>query len=163
MKGKVRVRSFTDIDVLNLEKECADQATLYREHAELLAEANFEMDEASAELDVVKAELGFAIRAAPKKFGVERISEKAVEEAMVLQPEYQDAKKAVNSAKRAVGILKAAVGGLDHKKQSLENLTYLQGQGYYAEPKVPRGEIGERVKDARKQSVRHSIGGKNGD
>lgn len=145
--------SFASIDKYNLDEECANQPDLYRDHAQLLADAKFNLDENEAEFELVKAELDRAIRKTPRKYGITRVSERAIDNAVILQPEYQQAARLVREAKHAVETLKGAVITLEHRKQSLENLTYLQGQGYFAEPKVPRSAM-ESVAKVKKRMVR---------
>lgn len=157
IKKKKRVRSMAEIDRLNLDVECARQPAMYLEVAELHATAKADLADAESELELVEAELGAAIRANPQRYNIARISNEAVKEAIVLQQEYQDATRTVNKLKRDVFILQAGINTLEHRKQSLENMTYLQGQGYFAGVKEPRGEAGERVREIRKHSVRKAI------
>lgn len=136
-----KTTSIVSIDIHKLHEEMGRQSALYTEWAEALASADADLDDLNTELELVEAEVSYAIRRDPKKYDVtaSKLSETMIKKIVPMQPEYQDAVRAVNAQKRKVGHLKAAVKGLDQKKSMLEKLSALWLGGYYSEPKMPRG------------------------
>lgn len=128
--------TFLEIDRDSLDEEWINQPELFFKYASRSAKASREVDEAKAELEVVKAELDKRIRSNPGKFGVGKISEKAIEGAMARTSEFQDATETYIKAKYQEGILSAAVKALDQRKKALEKLVELHGQNYFSTPKA---------------------------
>lgn len=145
-----------NIDMGRLDKEWAQQPDIYHEAAKELADKRADLDTAKARLDVVAAECGKDIRAMPSKFDISapRVTEKMVEDAVLLHPEYQSALKRMNKLKHDVGILQAMVEALDHKKKALEHLVQLFLSDYFSSPKKVRGGDDGRFANARKAEVR---------
>jgi len=127
---------FFDIDINNLDKEWINQPKIFFKYASELADVRRRLEEAKAELDVVKASLDKAIRENPASFGLpEKITETLISNTIIQQSEYQEALKIYRIRKHKVDILQAAVTALDHRKSALERLVSLHGQNYFAAPK----------------------------
>lgn len=124
------------IDRTALDEEWLRQATLYHFNAVQLADARLDLDEAKDRLAVIEAELDLAIRQDPEKYGISKLTEKAIEHAVVLSSRYQKAKEETNQAKHLTDVLNAKVTGLDHKKKALEFLVQLENREFYSEPKA---------------------------
>lgn len=146
-------KSFLEINQYELEREWVEQPRLYEQWATKAAKARLRLDEAKGELELIEAELDKTIRTEPGKFGVDKITEGAVQKTVVLQDEYQEAAAAVNQAAYELGVIQAAVTALDHRKKALEKLVELWMASYYSEPKA-RGEAKNRMEDAGKRAVR---------
>lgn len=131
--------SVTDIDESQLEKEWVNQPSKYREYADKLAAARKKLADRKAELDVVEADLKQRIRKQPQKFGIDKVTEGAINEVVTLNKEYQNALSSVNDAKYLVDLYDGTTTALEHRKKALESLVFLWGQGYFAEPKVRKG------------------------
>lgn len=141
------------IDEHKLEQEWGNQAPLFYEYASQLADARLANDEAKAELDVTAAELDMAIRSNPDHFGVEKISEAAVKNAVVQQAAYQTAQEALNATTHAVRMLEAMTRALEHRKTALKSMVELRLANYYAEPTLPKTER-DAYDEMSKQEVR---------
>ena len=127
---------------------------LYAEAASReLSDARFSLDKAKSELDVVRAELDVEIRKNPEKFGIPKLTEKAVENTIVLCEEYQKAKEKVAAAAHEVGVLSALVTALEHRKKALENLVSLFGMSYFGKPQATT----EEAKEGQKRSLRNRV------
>lgn len=137
------MKSFTDIDLGNLEQEWVRQPKLYGRYSAKLADAKKDLSEAKAAEEVAEADVKRRIRRNPSKYGINKITEPAVKEAMILHPLYQKAVTAVNEAKHAVDVLEGLVNTLDHRKRTLENLVSLFGMNYFARPQSPKGHSRE--------------------
>jgi hypothetical protein len=144
-----KTESLIAIDPDRLDEEWVGQPALFYRYAARLANAKRMVDEMKAEMTVVEADLARKIRTDPGSYGVEKITESAVREALVLQPDYTTANEAVIEARHAAELYGAAVTALDHRKKALENLVYLHGQSYFATPQPREGDQDavERVKD----------------
>lgn len=134
------------VDKERLDEEWVGQADFYHFWALELANARLELEQEKARFDLTRAELDRDIRSDPEDFDVEKITEKAIENAILLQPQYQKALRKVTAAKHKVDVTQAAVGALDHKKKALENLVYLHGQNYFSTPQA-KGDSGKKMKE----------------
>ena len=125
---------FFEIDPNNLDKELLNQPKMFLEYAEKLADAKRILEEAKAELDLVRAEEDNKVRTDPKKYGLNRVSEGGILNKVVLTKRYRKALRVSIKRKHAVDILQAAVNAMDHRKKSLERLVHLHAQNYYSTP-----------------------------
>lgn len=137
---KNKDRPFTDIDLSRLEVECMKQPRRLKKHTDLLAEANKDVAEAKANLEVVEADVKRAIRRNPNKYDIHKITEGAVSEAMVISKRYREAKWAVIEAEHTVDVLKGSVKSLDHRKGMIEGAITLHGQGYFSKPRIRQND-----------------------
>lgn len=147
------------IDRLRLEEECEKQVDFMEDHCTILANAKKEVGEAEAELELVDAELAMAIRRKPKKFGLERVTDQAIKQAILLQKEHIDAEQAVIKAKHLRDLAQGAVNTLDNRREMISDLVKLHGQGYFAAPSVPQ-EVSESVRDIVRKKNRVALDGK---
>ena len=142
-----------DTDALDVEWLRQPQLMLkYCRHAASMANL---VDITKERLDVVRAQLDKDIRSDPGKYGIEKLTEGAIQNALILVGQidsateegeelqstlrpYQEASSAYIQAKYESDMAKAAVRAIDQKKDALENLVRLHGQQYFAGPSVPR-------------------------
>lgn len=128
--------SLFEIDETQLDREWINQPRMYYDYASQLAEAKLALEETKVDLDVVRADLDLHIRSKPDEYGLEKVTEKTIESAIMQQSEYTAELKKVRRAKHEVDLLNAAVQALDHRKHALQNLVSLHGQQYFATPKA---------------------------
>jgi len=128
-----------EIDQLRLDEEWLNQPRQRQVWGELLADAQLAYDEAKSYLEVIKAETDREIREDPDGYGVLKVTETAVANAVTVYPAVKIATKKMNEAKHKVNVLQAAVDGLEHRKRALTELVELHGQDYYSVPKMPKG------------------------
>ena len=126
------------IDETALDVEWLDQPRLMLKYAQHAARCKAELDRAKEALEVVKAELDRAIRQDPAKYEVKKVTESAIQSAILVQPQYQQASKDYADSKYEYEMAVAAVRAIDQKKTALENLVKLHGMSYFAGPQVPR-------------------------
>ena len=124
-----------DIDEYQLDVEWKNQPGLYLRYSQELSEAKMEYEIAKSQLELTKAELDGAIREKPEDFGLDKITESAVSNAIILQEEYQDDLLLMQQAKYLVDALQGVVIALDHRKRALQGLVDLHGYNYFAEPR----------------------------
>jgi len=145
-----------DIDPEALDVEWLRQPRLMGDWCERRADARAEADRAKERRDVVYAELDREVRMEPEKFGLEKITESAVSNAIKLDARYREAFEEHIEATHAAEVCDAAVRAFDHKKTALETLVRLHGQQYFAGPSVPRDlaeEARNLIDDQRREGV----------
>jgi len=141
------------IDEDALDMEWLDQPTLFLKYSRHSALLEKEKDESKERLEFVKAELDRKIRLDPAKFDVEKITDKVVENTIILQLEYKQASEQFIQAKFEWMTARGAVDAYNQRKEALENLARLHGQNYFAGPKVPRNIHEEREAKQKKMNV----------
>lgn len=136
-------RHVVAIDELKLDRECVRLPTDYLKFAHAAADAKRAVDELKLELDTVEAEVSNSVRLAPDHYGVEKVTESAINSAVAASPKVRKAQRALIEAKHASEVRQAVVWALEHKKRTLTLLVELHGMGYFASPKV--SEKGKRA------------------
>lgn len=152
-KRKENREAIVEIDPMELDREWVRQPRLVMKYAEQLAAANERLDAAKADFDATKAEIDRDIRADPDRFGISKITETTVANAIVLQDDYRDAQDDVIKRKYERDLLQAVVNALEHRKRALEGLVSLHGMDYFSSPKTDR-ESQEALAETTKRSVR---------
>jgi hypothetical protein len=126
------------IDPEALDVEWLNQPHLFLTYARNSANMRKSLDEAKQSLDIAKAEADKKIRTNPEKYGLEKITESVVANAILIENGYKAAFQEYLDAKYEADMASAAVQAMEQKKSALENLVRLYGQSYFAGPKVPR-------------------------
>jgi hypothetical protein len=144
------------IDENHLDRECISLPTLFLQYTHQSAEAKRDVDEAKNELDVVASDTSKEIRDKPEIHGLEKVTEKAVSDAVTKHANYQKALKRVSRAKYRADLAQSVVTALEAKKRTLTLLVELHGMGYFSSPKVSR-EGREAVEEMTKRKVRRRI------
>ena len=135
------------IDEQALDVEWLQQAELMRKYATHAGACKKEMDEAKERLETGKARIEMGIRQDPKEYGLEKVTEGAIQSTIQLQEEYQKLNQNYINAKYEYEVATAAVRAIDQKKTALENLVKLLGVSYFAGPQAPRDLTEERLKE----------------
>jgi hypothetical protein len=146
--------SFLEIDQHALDEEWVNQPELFYRYAAEKAQADREVDEAKAELDITRAELDEKIREDPSEYGINKLSNPAVERALSRCKSYQQAVEALADAKYKAAILDAAVKALDQRKYALQSLVSLHGQNYFSTPRATDDDAKEFARDSERKATR---------
>ena len=146
------------IDETALDVEWLDQAMLFMRYARHAAEARKTFDETKQELDIVRAEIDKDIRENPDKYGLEKVTEGAIQSTLLTNKKYWAANQKVLDAKYEFDMASNAVSAFNMRKEALENLVKLNGQQYFAGPQVPRDLYGQR--QLRQKDMNSRIGEK---
>ena len=144
------------IDKHRLPEEWDRQPQLYRYHADLLVEAEYEHDKAKTNLELIEAEVQLEVRRDPASFGLEKTTEGSIAAAVTVNVHVLEAKRRLNEAKHSVGVHKAACRTVEQRKSSLENQTTLALNDFYAQPRVK----GEDLRDVQKAKADRAFGGR---
>jgi len=142
-----------DIDVNGLDVEWVRQSKLMGDYCKHAAQCKKDVDLTKEQLEICKAGLDRQIRSDPEKFGLKKITETVVGNAVIESQTYQECQQEYIDAKFEYEMAVAAVRAVDQKKTALENLVRLHGASYFAGPSVPRDLNEEWEKKAKsKQS-----------
>ena len=135
------------IDTSDLQSAWLDQAGLYQFWAEKSADARAAADTARFKLDKTEAEVSADVRAKPTKYNLEKTTEVSISNAVKMSKEYETAMMEKIETNRKSETLRGVVTALDHRKKALEDLCYMRGKEWNAEPHVPhrRTEKKERT------------------
>lgn len=135
-------REMLSIDQHHLDYELLRQPTLVQLVSEELVRAETKRARSKELVEIVKAELYTEIRNNPARFNLnDRVTETAVNAAILQHPRYREAMETYLSAKEDHGILSTGLDALQHKKSALENCVRLLLSGYWAAPHVPRESL----------------------
>lgn len=133
--------SLVEIDEHRLDYECSTQSKKYMRWALRLVDKQANLDEAEAQLDLTEVLIAREVRTNPKAFGLERVTDKAIDHAVKGDPRYQKWQTKVIARKRAAGRVKAVVTALDHRKKMIESMVFLRGQMYFADPRPDKNAL----------------------
>lgn len=133
------------IDENSLDIEWLEQASLFMKYARNLADARRDLDEEKQSLDICKADIDKSIRENPENFGITKITEGAIQSAILTNDDYKKAYQKYLDIKYESDMASNAVQAFNQRKEALENLVKLHGQQYFAGPSVPRNIHEERI------------------
>jgi signal transduction protein with GAF and PtsI domain len=134
--------SFFAIDPNRLDEEWIEHPRRYHQLAMELADARAEHERAKASLEVIAAEIDRSVRLRPEDYGFEKVTEKIVENTVVLQDKHKTARRRLLDAKHAVDVAQVAVDTMEHKKKALENAVQLFLSDYWSKPRERGGKGG---------------------
>ena len=137
-----------EINQYALDEEWIRQTRLVYRYGQNLAEAKRDLDVLKAEMDLVDSEMDAEVRRRPSDFGIDKVTERSIQSAIVMSDGYKKIQKEVIDAKHEVDVLQAAVNALEHKKRALESLVQLHGMQYFAEPRASTEGVAEMAKSA---------------
>jgi len=146
------------IDETALDLEWLEQASLMLKYTREQADTMKEEELAKERLDLVKAELDKEIRTNPESFDIVKITEGAIQAAILSHNKYQRASKELIDARYNNLVAKGAVRAFEQRKDALENLARLHGQQYFAGPKVPLDITREWEKKKKQERADRSVG-----
>lgn len=146
-----------EIDASGLDVEWLRQAKLFMFYAEQAAKARDTVGRLKEAKDVLMAKLAMEIRKSPAVYGLEKVTEGAIQAITLNDKAYAEATTNLADAEFELDILSSAVRALDQKKSALENLVRLQGQSYFAGPTTPRDLGKEYIKTIERGSAREAV------
>jgi hypothetical protein len=144
------------IDDSALDLELLEQASLFMKYAKHFADTRRLVDEEKQNLDIVKADIDKKIREHPEKFKIEKVTEGAIQSAILTEGSYNIAYKKFLDAKYESDMASNAVQAFNQRKEALENLVKLHGQSYFAGPSVPHDL--SKLKAEREKKTESNIG-----
>lgn len=127
------------IDKYDLDNEWLGQAAKFIYWGEQESNAEYEKDRIKEKVDLTRAELSTQIREDPKKFGLEKVTEGAINEIILQNKKFQEVNGDYIEAVKTAKILTIAKKGFEQRKTALEELVKLYLNGYWSDPKSKIG------------------------
>jgi hypothetical protein len=151
MKSVEEMKSVTfgemlQIDPYKLDDELLRQPGLFLYWSEKASSARAKASIARFEQEKTEAQISNDVRKDPSKYGIEKVTEAGVTNAVRTSSEFEEVTMERIEATRKAEVLSAVVAALEQRKKSLENLCFLSGQGYFSQPSTVRREKGTRTK-----------------
>lgn len=150
-------KSYEDDDIFHLAE--GNLAALWDEQPQLmlqwtrkLADAKEEYRRASANLELVEAELKLDIRMHAVKYGLEKVTEDGIKSKMIVNRQYQEALKEEIKAEHKMEVIKAKVTALHQRKAGLEAKVQLMTMGFHSKPKAPQEEY-DAMREAQREAA----------
>lgn len=127
------------IDEFRLEDEWQGHSQMVLNAGVLVAEKQKDFDVAKDLFERTKADLDFEIRRDPTAYNIGKMTETAVQSAMILHPEYKIASGQVIKTRYELQQAQAIANSLEHRKRALSMLVELWMHDYYSDssPKSP--------------------------
>ena len=142
--------SVGQVDFDNLQREVSEAGATAIWYGILAAKANTLHEQAKLRVDIVKAQLSGKTRAAALALD-KKATERSIEEAVLLDPEYKIVMDEMIKAEESMWILRAARTAAEQKHRNLDNLAGMLHQ----ELGAARSGLAERMKgDLEKDSGR---------
>lgn len=126
------------IDPDALDVEWLEQPRLMLKYGQIAAEAKNTADNLKEALDSFKAGLDLDIRKEPEKFGIAKITEGAIQSAILQDDKHKELSEELANARYEAEMAKVASMAISTRKDALENLVRLFGMQYFAGPNLPR-------------------------
>lgn len=156
--AKRKVQKDIDYDILQIDSddllaEWLKQPDLMGEYTRELADAKRHHNRAKAKFKLVCAELNLDIRKSPDTYGLAKITEDGITNAMIREDEYQESQTNVIEAEYRVDLLDGLVKSLLDKRKALEASVSLFGMDYFSEPRASK-EVKEAMDEVEKRRIR---------
>jgi hypothetical protein len=123
-------------DFKRLDEQISDQPRLMQVWTERDADAKLDEDEAKADMERIQSKISLSIRKEPNKYGLEKVTDKAVEAIVATQKAYIAAQKSYFEAVRHKSAVKGVVSALHDRRSGLENLVRLHAQQWFSEVRL---------------------------
>jgi hypothetical protein len=133
------------IDETALDVEWLEQPSLMMKYSKHAVKMRQGLDLAKEQLELVRAEIDRDVRMHPDRFGIEKITEAVVQNTILMDDRFKKANEFYITTKYETDVAQVAVRAFEHRKEALENLVRLNGQQYFAGPKVPRDLTDQRA------------------
>lgn len=131
-------KTFASVDKHRLDEELEVQADMVADFGEEAAYVGYLLNVKENERKVLAAKLDLDIRSDPKSYGIDKLTETAIKNEVVLNANYQQLTKEINELMYRADLARYNMTALDHRKRELEKLCDLDARGYYSKPTVPR-------------------------
>jgi len=148
-----------EIDIENLEVEATLQPELFFKYSRLAKEARENFDMLKMRLSVTESELAQKARIRPRAFGLQKVTEASIREAVQTHPKYITIYKKMIKAKSYADLLNRAQEAMDQRKRMLELLVQLHGREYFAGPNVPHtpDQFWKQIKERREEKIHEKM------
>lgn len=145
------MKAAVSIDDTRLDKECVRLPELILRAGVEQAEARRSVDEAKRRLEAAEASFRAGVRSRPGKHGIEKVTEAAINEAVLQDEAIGRLRIEVDQAKELTELYGAYCNALEAKKRSLTLLVDLHGQGYFASVRPTQAGRASIEKEAQRE------------
>lgn len=147
------------INKYELDSEWEKHSSEHGYWSEKAADLQSDVEELQASFERLRAEIDSEIRNDPSAYGIGKPSETAIANAILLQPEFKKAEKALLEKRRFLVRAKASLNTLEHRKRALEHLVDLWTADYYSDIKSVAAKSGDsssnrQMSDEEKREIR---------
>jgi len=119
------------INKYDLDGEWERQPINFQQWTESLADAINEKEKLKSRMDFLSATIAKKVRSNPRAYGLEKVTDKAIESIITLDPDFSSLSDQFIDANYNMNVLKGAVGALEQKRESLAWLSRLFLKSYY--------------------------------
>lgn len=127
------IKAKVSIDPLDLASNCRDQPLLVVEVGEVLCECRAEVKQLKDILELTKAEISSDVRANPKKYRLEKVTEGSISETVLCDEEMINAKEVLREAEEYADNLGILMSAVEQRKAMLKDMVTLFVHQYYSE------------------------------
>lgn len=133
-----KLQELLRLDLESLEVAAADQANVFFEWANKAVEARFEYERRKANWENRRAQVSCDARKFPENYGIDKITEAAIQTAVELDKSVISDRKKYLDAREVSLLYDRAVDALEQRKRMIEMLVTLHGQQYFSTPNLKR-------------------------
>lgn len=137
-----------NMDLFALDEEWKSQPRTYRYFSSKLADAKNLVNRLEEELKFQKARIDRDVRREPKRFDIEKATNEAVTNIVLLDETYRELSGMLVEAKYFSDMLFGIIIALEHRRDSLKDEVKLFLSNYYAEPEKMGGAIKTKLDKA---------------
>lgn len=130
---KDQIAGKTDVTLVNLHTQCAEQPGLMREATKMASLAHKTMLEKRKARDRIKSRKKLEVLSNPKKYNLQKTTDSVIESVVSLQQGVVEAEEDLIKAKNELDEWSGIVQALNERSKTLTHLIYLRGQGYYSD------------------------------
>jgi hypothetical protein len=141
-------------DELEIDLEKLSSQYLYWSRFDV--EAKEEKEKAEQRLEVIKAQVDSDVRTNPAKFGMDKATETAIRNVVVLSAVVQAAESEVIKATKNARLLTSAISSFDKKASALGHLVDLWKNGYYSSKGVSK-EMREGIEHKKQDRINETL------
>lgn len=130
-----RLREFKarlPINRTRLDEECAGQAVLYNEIGEFVAELKRDARTAKDNVEFEHSQLRKKFRENPGAFGIAKLTESSLEDAVVTDPQYRQALSAYAEAQYLADMASTLIAAAEERKSMIKDAVTLFVHEYYS-------------------------------
>jgi hypothetical protein len=132
------------IDELDLTNELINQPSLVFAYTTAMSRARIKFEEVKRHAEVVKARVSLEIRKNASS-ATKKPTEAQIEAMTILNPEVEEAEKAIAIAKYNLDMYGAAVDSLESKKRALTSIVQLHTTNYFGSPNIKNDDFDTRA------------------
>jgi hypothetical protein len=133
------------IDLHNLHKDWQNQPELYDKYGKKWAHAVKKRARLHERKKTKRAEIARSVRMSPESFGLDKLTEPAIDEIVRTDKEYIKIVDEMIDAQEEEDMLVVAKRTFEHRREALGGEGYLYGANYFSVPNLPK-EVKEGLK-----------------